>query len=118
MQCWDGTAIILGNAGYESSTAASVYQTAMEDKDENKVVYFEENIKKGIKSIVDHLQEGRGIQVGVNYKWKAGYNKDLSTDHFILITSMVYDNEKGEYYFTYYEPFPDENEKNEAIRSN
>ncbi len=134
MQCWDGTATTTENAGYPSGTSTHVITTALENKDgdNNGLQYLEENIKNGINLMIDHLQEGRPVQVGVNYIWWDDHsdksdppdgtpdpiNHDKTTDHFILITAMKYDSEAGQYYFHFYEPFPAENAKDRAISEN
>ncbi len=113
-ECWEATADMVVNAGHTSGNSARVYQVAMEDaKTRSKLVYNQEQMKKGIKSILDHLDAQRPIQVGVNYFFGSDIkdgkergnvgNKNKSTDHFILITGMKYD-EEGKPYFEFYDP--------------
>lgn len=57
---------------------------------------------------MEHLDENRPIQVGVNYKFgsveKNCGNANLTTDHFIVITAMKFDKEMNLYYFEFYDP--------------
>ncbi|MEL7006448.1 MAG: hypothetical protein AAFN93_27530 [Bacteroidota bacterium] len=78
---------------------------------EGKLVYDNDMMNKGIKSIIDHIRNNRPIQVGVNYrsydKQAADHkinNHDLSTDHFVVLTNMKYDESNKQYYFEFFEP--------------
>jgi hypothetical protein len=113
-ECWTATADMVVNSGHSSGGATRVYQVAMEDaKTRSRLVYNHDQMKKGLKSILDHLDEGRPIQVGVNYFFGSDLkdgkergnvgNRNGSTDHFILITGMKYD-EEGNLYFEFYDP--------------
>ena len=71
-----------------------------------KMTYYgnpNENYKNAIDCIDRHLNAGRPIIVGVNHHVGLGYNGDLTTDHFVVITGRGYDSNKGQYYYTYIE---------------
>jgi hypothetical protein len=110
LQCWDATVKTVVKAASRTSSTfkpgdyTTAYQMAMEHKTEDRLVYDKDATKKAIIAILDHINEQRPIQVGVNYVWKHGINKDLSTDHWITITSMKYDQELNEYYFEFFDP--------------
>jgi hypothetical protein len=104
-QCWDATKMMIQNNGHTSGSSSRVYQVAMEDKaTKSKLITNQEQYKKGIKSIFDHLESGRAVQIGVNYVFgnteaNVG-NNNLSTDHFVVITSAKYD-ENGNLYLRF-----------------
>jgi len=104
LQCWDATAKMHVNAGFQSGTSAAAFQVSMEHKTEDRLIYDAEAMKKALKAIMDHLDEHRPIQVGVNYHWKGGINKDRSTDHWITIVAMKFDESTSQYYFEYFDP--------------
>ncbi len=56
-----------------------------------------------VVSVIDrHLDAGRGITVGLDYRPNSS-NAD-GTDHFVVITGRGYDSSKGQYYYTYMDP--------------
>lgn len=58
--------------------------------------------KKSVAYLDTQLEKGNPILVGVDhtYKYKGGFNNDLTTDHFIVIIGRKSDNE-GDYYLFY-----------------
>lgn len=60
------------------------------------------NYDNAILCIDRHLEKGRPIIVGVNYKIGRGINEG-STDHFVVIYGKGYDDVNECYYYTYYE---------------
>ncbi|MDH5382558.1 MAG: hypothetical protein OEW75_17015, partial [Cyclobacteriaceae bacterium] len=64
----------------------------------------QDQVNKGIKSLFDHLISEEPIQVGVDYKHNNGINLDKTTDHFIALSSLHFDNVKKQFYFLFYEP--------------
>lgn len=71
-----------------------------------KLVHYGNNImdnyRNAIKCIDRHLEKGRPIIVGVNYKIGKGINEG-STDHFVVVYGKGYDDNIKCYYYTYYE---------------
>lgn len=61
-----------------------------------------QNYKNAIDCIDRHLEAGRPIIVGVNYKINKGIN-EKTTDHFVVIYGRGYDSDTGYYYYNYYE---------------
>jgi len=61
-----------------------------------------QNYKNAIACIDRHLEAGRPIIVGVNYKIGKGIN-EKTTDHFVVIYGRGYDSSTGYYYYNYYE---------------
>ena len=53
-----------------------------------------------VEPVDEHLNAGRPIIVGVDYKLDMGYNEG-TTDHFIVITGRGFDSTIGEYYYTF-----------------
>lgn len=114
-QCWTATKEMIENSGRTSGSSTRVYQVAMEDKaTRTKLITNQDQYKKGLKSILDHLSSGRGVQIGVNYRFGSAKkadgtefgnvgNHNQSTDHYVVITSAKYD-ENGNLYFEVYDP--------------
>ncbi len=67
--------------------------------------------------INEHLDAGRPIKVGVDYK-DGGNRSDNLTDHWVVITGRGYDSEKEQYYFTYIETGRYKNQAHNAVSGN
>lgn len=67
--------------------------------------YRSQNLELGVKFIDDQLKKGNPIFVGVDDERVAAYNRDKSTEHFVVIMEKVVKDEKV--YYRYYDPaFP------------
>ena len=67
--------------------------------------------------INEHLDAGRPIKVGVDYK-DGGNRSDNLTDHWVVITGRGYDSKKEQYYFTFIETGRSKNKAHDAVSGN
>ena len=101
--CWRACQVILGNynvTGGNLKNNKALFQVAIEK--DNQLVVVSSVAIKAIDYLDKQLEMGKPILVGVDhtYKYKGGFNNDLSTDHFVVIIGRGND-EKGEYYLFY-----------------
>lgn len=100
--CWKACKDILSNFNVEGGDLEdnkALYQIASESN--NKLVIDSEIAKKGINYLNEQLENDKPILVGVDhtYKYKGGFNNDLTTDHFVVIIGKGCDNNKPYYLF-------------------
>ncbi|MBE0393917.1 hypothetical protein HNQ02_002810 [Flavobacterium sp. 7E] len=100
--CWKACKDVLSNFNVEGGDLENnkaLYQIASESN--NNLVIDSEIAKKGIKYLDEQLENDKPILVGVDhtYKYKGGFNNDLTTDHFIVIIGRGCDNNKPYYLF-------------------
>jgi muramidase (phage lysozyme) len=100
--CWKACKDVLSNFNVEGGNLENnkaLYQIASESN--NNLVIDSEIAKKGIKYLDEQLENDKPILVGVDhtYKYKGGFNNDLTTDHFIVIIGRGCDNNKPYYLF-------------------
>ena len=79
---------------------------------------LEGNIKSIFDTINSHLDNGRPILAGVDYKPGHPGNIDGITDHWIVIDGRGYDEERKQFYFTYIETGRSKDKANEAVSDN
>ncbi|MBU2950779.1 hypothetical protein KO493_08725 [Tamlana agarivorans] len=101
--CWRACRVILENYGVDGGKLKNnkaLYQIGVENN--QKLEINSSVAKKGMMYIDSQLESGKPILVGVDhtYKYKGGFNNDLSTDHFIVIVGRGAE-ERGEYYLFY-----------------
>ena len=105
--CLKGCYAILDNMGIdEHGSSAEVIYLARENEShtalENYGNNVEENYKNAVNCINDHLEEGRAIIVGADYKLGNDAN-DGTIDHFVLIVGCGFDEILNENYYIYVE---------------
>jgi len=103
VSCWRACQVILGNynvTGGQLKNNKALYQVAIEK--DNELVVDYSVARKAINYLDKQLEMEKPILVGVDhtYKYKGGFNNDLSTDHFVVIIGRGIDD-KGEYYLFY-----------------
>jgi hypothetical protein len=86
----------LTSVGDRSHVYRSTYQ------DESGLHLADHSLSTIVAVIDRHLDAGRGITVGLDYK-PSSPNAD-GTDHFVVITGRGYDSASGQYYYTYMDP--------------
>ena len=97
------------NPAYDGSQINMHIDKSRQDQQDksDKVKISPKNTKKGIETIIKNLKNGKPVMVGVNYKSQdSPGNDNVATDHYINIVGMGKDN-KGRYYFSYYDNFAD-----------
>ncbi len=105
--CFAASKKMIENAGHTAGSPTRVYQLAIEENDAaGELNYDQDQVEKGIKTLLDHMDEGQPVQVGVDYRSeddKATNNHDKTTDHFIVLSSLHFDETKDQFYFKFYE---------------
>ncbi len=101
--CWRSCMIVLANHNVNGGNlvnGTARFQIATESN--NKLVVDENIAKKSIEYIDEQLEADKPILVGVDhtYKYKGGFNNDLTTDHFIVLAGRSSDTQ-GSYYLFY-----------------
>ncbi|MFK8274608.1 hypothetical protein ACI76Y_02865 [Capnocytophaga cynodegmi] len=102
--CKRACSVILSNYGIkggELKKGKPLFQIGIEKEGE---LFIDRDItKQSVEYIDEQLEKGKPILVGVDhtYKYKGGFNNDLSTDHFIVIVGRKRDPDKGIYYLFY-----------------
>ncbi|MEM9680811.1 MAG: hypothetical protein AAF901_10855 [Bacteroidota bacterium] len=75
-----------------------------EINDAGELSYDQDQVEEeGIKVLLDQMEDGHPVQVGVDYRSENGINHDKSTDHFVVLSSLHFDEGEGEFYFKFYE---------------
>jgi hypothetical protein len=101
-KCTSACESYLQNAGLNfAGNRTNVYRSTYQDG--SGLLHLSCHALSTIISVIDrHLDSGRGIIAGLDYRYPSS-NIDGS-DHFVVITGREYDSAYGSYYYTYMDP--------------
>ncbi|MDP4269361.1 MAG: hypothetical protein Q8909_04460 [Bacteroidota bacterium] len=106
-RCKDACDAYLRRTGLtDVGSKGCVYRLTYQDQGGNGDTHSYGDPSTSLNTVVDvidrHLDEGRGITVGLNYRINSS-NAD-GTDHFVVITGRGHDTSRNEDYYTYMDP--------------
>jgi hypothetical protein len=100
--CFRRSKEMLESAGFEPVGPADTSVVQMTKYNDSGELTVQDNAKKGIEIINEHLDAGRPIVVGVDWKSSHTGNFDETTDHWIIIVGRIKDGNNTCY--QYFDP--------------